>query len=334
MIFQKKYNFWQIFITCIILKIFLICPISLKAGINDFDFEYSRFSLELWGGYAVLNPTDLNLIVDYDNRIQEFNYDSYLNSLQNTGSILSWTQMMEGERKKINHSIPLGIRVKFDIWEFLAVSFNLEYYQDSRSEDLNFTYTRNETFGEQYIEEVAYSPYLISVRTFLPAVGIHFQPRITRLFKTEAYFTAGPLIAKCRYETNWQYVWRVQGADYGYLVHQSENSLQEEGSGTGIGLEIGVRLSLPLIRRFEVFIEGGYAYQKVSTLTGSGHENLGGNLSFWQGEWQVASETLTAPWGDIALDFPTNLRQAGETQSDFSLDLSGLRLRLGFSFRF
>lgn len=327
-----KFKTKQLIITGLIVGMTLLYPAHQNAGIREFG--QSRLSVELWGGFALLAPDDFNLMVDYDNRIQEFNYDSYLNSLQDSGAILSWTRMMEGERKKIDFSVPLGFRIKMDLGEFLAVSVNFEYYQSRRSEDLELAYTRHETFGEQYIEEIAYSPYLLSVRTFLPSVGIHFQPHIFRRVKTEAYLTAGPLIAKCKYETNWQYVWRVQGTDYGYLVHQSENSRMEEGSGTGIGLEIGVKLGLPLFRCLETFIESGYAYQRVSSLTGSGRENLGGNLSYWQGEWRIASETLIAPWGDIALDFPTNLSQAGTSQTDFSLDLSGFRLRLGISFRF
>jgi hypothetical protein len=145
------------------------------------------------------------------------------------------------------------------------------------------------------------------------------------------------MFAKCRYLSDWSYEWVTEGPGYRYVTYSSTGVLQEEGSGTGIAIDLGGRLSYPIIRSFEVFLEAGYAYQVVKSISGSGREERDGRSLSWDGRWGIKSETVAAAWGGLETEFPTGYwpdNSEAERIKDFELDLSGFQLRLGLSFRF
>jgi hypothetical protein len=293
-----------------------------------------RFRIELFSGFALLNPSDLNLFVDYDNRFQEFTYDTYLDYLRNNGLIQSWSKNIEGERKRIKNALPFGIRFRYNVLDFLAVSIGFEYFQRNHSENLIFNYTRDELNNEYYAETLSFSPYEISVRAYQPSIGIHIFKRIGRLLTAEGFASGGPIFTKFRYESAWNYTWVILGPDYAWRTYESNGLLEEDGTGTGISLEVGGRLSLPVFPKLDAFLEGGYTYRVVKSLSGSGQEAQVENRETWNGEWGIMTETFTAPWGSLDLRFPTNRQTPGGKVEDFSLDLSGFRMRIGFSWRF
>jgi hypothetical protein len=145
------------------------------------------------------------------------------------------------------------------------------------------------------------------------------------------------MFVKCHYISDWAYEWRIQGPDYGYLVVSSIGRLEQNGSGTGIAFDFGGRLSYPVIKRLELFLEGGYAYQVAKNISGGGLETRGTSNVTWNGEWSIKQETMTTAWGEIDLELPTNYwpnnTEEGRVR-DFELDLSGFQLRLGLSLRF
>jgi len=89
--------------------------------------RHKSFKVELYGGFTFINPSDLNLLVDYDNKIQEFFYDSYLNYLQTRSQIRSWTKKQKEDRSKIKNAIPLGIRLKYHLNTSIIVSAGFKY---------------------------------------------------------------------------------------------------------------------------------------------------------------------------------------------------------------
>jgi len=299
--------------------------------------EFKKFQVELYAGYTSLNPSDLNLFVDYENKIQEFSYDRYLNYLQTNRQIQSWTQNQDGERRKIKSAYPLGFRLKYFLTGTIAISLGFKYMSSKQESDLNFQYTRNELIDEQYIESLVYSPFSISAKAYMPLVGLHVVKRFRNALAIEGYITGGPMFVKCHYMSDWSYKWRIQGPDYGYLVVNSIGRLEQNGSGTGIAFDFGGRLSYPVIKSMAIFLEGGYAYQVAKNLSGSGLETQGTSNVSWNGKWSIKQETMTTAWGEIDLELPTsywpNNTEEGRVR-DFELDLSGLQLRLGLSLRF
>lgn len=144
----------------------------------------------------------------------------------------------------------------------------------------------------------------------------------------------GVLFAECDYTSSWDYTWFIQGQGYTWLTYQSSGLLEYEGSGTGMSVEAGERISLPVFNKIGFFVEGGYAHQVVSSIAGSGREINGEYTEEWEGGWKIKTETLTSVWGTIDIKAPTTYQTSGDGFEDFKLDLSGFRLRIGFSFVF
>lgn len=314
--------------------IWFVMPTALTAGQKAVARERGRFRVDLYSGFSFLNPSDLNLFVDYDRSVQEFSYDAYFDYLRNNNMIRSWNKNAEGERRKIRFALPFGIRIRYSVLDFLAVSVGFQYFRGGPSESLNFGYTRSETSSEQYLESLDITPYRLEVKAYCPIVGVHFFKRFGSVLTVEAFAAGGPLLAECSYESHWHYTWTIQGQGYAWETYKSEGLLQEDGSGTGLFLEVGGRFSIPVHRRLDVFLESGYAYQAVKSLSGSGRETQGEKTETWEGKWGIKSETMTTPWGTRDLLFPTNYRTDGTGVGDFRLNLSGFRIRIGVSWGF
>lgn len=299
---------------------------------------YERFQIEFYGGFTTLNPSDLNLFVDYDNSIQEFHYDSLLDYLQSNGQIRSWNGVKEAERKKIKNALPLGGRLRYHVNNSLAISIGFRYFSREHESDFDFEYTRNEIEGEQYSESSTFFPYSLSVKAYVPHVGIHLMKKVKGALMLEGYFSGGPLFAECSYFSNWRYEWRIREANQSeYLVFQRAGTLEEKGTGTGIAIDLGGRIKYPLIKNLGIFLEAGYAYQVVKNVSGSGSELNGEFSETWDGRWAIKQEQIRTPWGELEAELPTNFWPDGSNEGkvrDFELNLSGFQLRLGLSFRF
>jgi hypothetical protein len=322
------------------LLLFLIMsPLAVWAE-NTNDDEIIRpkkLQIELYGGYTTLNPSDLNLFVSYDNGIQTFSYDAYLDYLQTNSQIQSWAKIQDRERQKIKKAFPFGARLKYRLNQTIAVSLGFTYLTSRHESDIELQYTRNEFSNEQYDEELMYSPYSLSAKAYIPTIGIHIMKEIKNTLTVEGYLTGGPMFAKCYYMSDWSYEWWIQGTDYRWLTFQSSGMLEEKGSGTGIALDVGCRLAYPLFKNLGIFLEGGYSYQVAKNISGGGKEVKEDSTETWDGRWGIKSEKMTAPWGELELELPTNYWPDDTDEGkicDFELDLSGFQLRLGLSFRF
>jgi len=339
----------------LLLFLLAVCPFVTRAhDINDVQsktrklsiqksdkfnsvIRQKRFQIEVYAGFAPLNPSDLNLFVDYDNKIQDFTYESYLNYLQTNGQIRSWTKSQEGDRGKIKSAFPVGMRLKFYFNQMIAVSVGFRYLLSDHISDLDFQYTRNELSDEQYIENLTYSPYSLSTKAYIPMLGIHISKKIKNALVLESFLCGGPMFVECHYQSDWSYEWRIKGNNYNWLAFSSAGVLEEKGKGTGIAFDLGGKLSYPLDKNLEVFVEGGYAYQVAKSITGEGKEISGASSNTWDGEWGVKKEKITAPWGELEVKLPANYWPDNSSEGkvrDFELDLSGFQLRLGLSLRF
>ena len=308
-----------------------VWPVALWAGQRAEAGERGRVRLEIYAGFSLLNPTDMNQFVDYDRSIQEFSYDAYFDYLRSNNMIRSWGKNTEGERKKIGNALPFGIRFRYGLLDYLDISVGFQYTRRAPSESLNFLYTRNETAATRYLESLNIAPYKMEVRAYYPSLGVHFHKRFGRNLKAEGFFIGGILFADCSYESQWNYTWTIQGLGYSWEAYKSEGLLSEEGSGTGITLELGGRFGIPVHRKIDIFLEAGYAYQAIKSLSGSGFEIHGEDMETWDGRWGMKSETMTTPWGTRRFFYPTNRETGGNGIEDFQLNLSGFRLRIGLS---
>jgi hypothetical protein len=217
----------------------------------------------------------------------------------------------------------------------LAFSLGLQYLTAGGSNEVLSRYTRQEYGGDQRIEELSHSPYTLSVKGWAPLVGIHLGWPLGRKLALEGFLTGGPLFADFEYVSDWSYVFSMQGPNMNGVVYETAGGLDGSGEGTGIAAELGLRFRYRLADRLALFAEGSYAYQKVKGLSGPGSQVRGGERVEWDGEWAITGDTITAPWGSVDLERPTNEWPDGSSDNrlgDFDLDLSGFRFTLGVSF--
>jgi hypothetical protein len=166
-------------------------------------------------------------------------------------------------------------------------------------------------------------------------VGLHLVIPLSGSFLLEGFFSGGPLFAQCRYVSDWIYTWTIRDTGGVQVATISGSRLEQQGEGTGIALELGLRLNYRLNRWLGTFLTVGYSHQKVSKISGHGSEEIDTIRQDWQGEWGMKQETLVSPWGNLELQFPTNYWPSADGRvGDFQLDLSGFQLRLGIFVRF
>jgi len=310
-------------------------PIIVQAG--ETGIRVGRFQIEIFGGAMGLDPRDLNLRSEYDATLQTFQFDSFLDYWQAQGNILAWSKEELGERGNIKICFPLGLRVRYQLSGRVSLSLGVAGLRTGRSEDLLIEYDSQYPNGRQYLETLAYSPYTLSLSALLPQVGVHYEQRLSGRFGLEGGLAAGPVFARCRYLSDLNYAWHIVGTGFDWPAFDQHVRLEENGSGTGFGLEAAARLNYRPAERWGLFLSAGYAYRKIRAISGEGSESRDNLRQVWEGNWAVRSEQMVAPWGEVTLEFPTAYWPADSAASrarDFALDLSGFQLNAGVFFRF
>jgi hypothetical protein len=114
--------------------------------------------------------------------------------------------------------------------------------------------------------------------------------------------------------------------------------LEEKGSGTGIALQVGAKLDWDFSKHYGLFIEGGYAFQNASDVSGPGIRSMTSHRETWEGDWGIKQDIRERPWGTASFLWPSNAWVVSKgtwwRARDFELDLSGFQVRLGIYFRF
>jgi hypothetical protein len=304
---------------------------------TDPSAKMARFQIEIWGGHASMDPSDLNLAADHDGGVQEFLFDEKYPWLLGQGEIASWTQTGTGERKELNQANPVGGRVKYYLKSWLAFSLGYSSFSATETEYIDTEYSSFPYSGHRNMERIGIAPFSLSVRGQGPLVGVHFLEPLSDWAGLEGFFAGGPLFVEMTYEQNQTYGWWFNAGGGDTLVFQSDALRVEEGDGTGLALEAGGRLNVRLYKGWGVFLEGAYAYQKVGNLSGSGSETRDGVTQSWEGDWQIRQVEMVTRWGSRTLEYPTAFPGDGPDSvvvRDFELDLSGFQVRLGMLVRF
>jgi hypothetical protein len=93
-----------------------------------------------------------------------------------------------------------------------------------------------------------------------------------------------------------------------------------------------------IAKHYGLFVEGGYAYQTVTELSGPGIRSMTSHRETWEGNWGIKQDFRERPWGTASFLWPSNAWVVSKgtwwKARDFELDLSGFQFRLGVYFRF
>jgi hypothetical protein len=318
----------------------LLCLPPLHGSGNDIK----KLRIEICGGFAMVAPGDLNAQVAHDRMYENFfgrNKYEYYNSL--FGSFYTYSENIEGELKKIKSALPLGIRVKYSLNPSITVSLGFKYLSKEQSSQLTHQYDvrilnpDGLRFYDEFSIESVNDPYSVSLKGYTPQVGIHYKIGEMKSVNLEIYFAAGPLFAEYGFVKQSHY---REIDTYGFWSEQNL-TYEIDGKGMGIALETGIQMSISVIDRVNFFFEGGFAYQKAGSSSGAGFSveeisdlNADGytEANEWEGPWKVIRGSYDRDWGSKNYHLPTNEFE-GTGLPDFSLNLSGLQIRIGISFR-
>ena len=318
--------------SCLSLLLLLLLPEFLSGMSNN---KY-RFRIEIYGGFSTINATDFNQIVEYDEQVQNFFYETYYDFLLNQGEVSSWDSYGKADYNKVKNAFPFGFRFKYYLKESLAFSIGFKYVSRVGNSELEYKYSRTFSYYRDF-EVKEYLPYSLSLKGGALIVGIHYGKKLSDRIEIEGYFTGGPLFAECTYLSEWSYKLDRMYSGATITRYESKGLLEERGSGTGLSVEAGLGIDLAVIHRFGLLFEFGYAYQVVSKISGPGREIQGGLTETWDGEWGMKEERIKTDWGELKALFPTNYWE-GESEiqriGDFKLALSGVQLRVGITYKF
>lgn len=319
-------------------------PTALRGSLPETVFDttrgrkFSRWRVEIFGGFASMNPEDLNLRGEFDDMYAAFYLEDYFRYQQDQGKITSFVKMNEGGKAKpIEHSVPLGIRFRYGINNWLDLSLGFTHFSRSQNSSFKNLFEVSDANGQKVVYTDEYTRYELAAEGFTPSLGIHVGKTITSSLRLETYLTGGPLFAQCMYSINY----RSQLPEYelaGDFKNMNEGMLEEKGSGIGLGLHVGAKLDLYFTKKFGFFLDGGYAYQTVSNISGPGTRTDKSHRDYWDEEWALKQDIQIEPWGTARFLWPSNGWTAfGGTwwrARDFELDLSGFQLRIGVLYRF
>jgi hypothetical protein len=306
--------------------------------VDEAGRKRDRWRIEIFGGFSRINPKDLNLRASYDDMFSTFYADDYFQYLANQGGIVSFVKTNEGGKANfLKHSIPMGIRLRYGISHWLDLSLGFTYLTGVRGSSYKNTFEVIPGEGPSILYADEFLDYTLSAKGYIPSIGIHLGKRITSSLRLEGFLIGGPLFAECMYFMDWNSGWPVSDSsgDFGNL---KEGFLEEKGRGTGVAFQAGAKLDFDFARHYGLFMEGAYAYQTVSGVSGPGARSLTANRDSWEGDWAMKQDVKVQPWGTAHFLWPSNAWDLfGGTwwrARDFELDLSGFQLRIGIYYRF
>lgn len=292
----------------------------------------NKFTIELVSGISTMNPSDLNLQSDRNQRIDKFYNDDYFEYRASQNSNFTYTKTTSKDIPTIKNALLLGFRLKFAINERLGISLGIKRISREHNREISNIWTFPYDYGD-YQYRTVYDPYVLSVRGYVPSIGVFFQIPLNERFFSGGFLEAGPLFGKCSFAYDYTEEWYSYE---GNLIHRTSSEyLEEVGEETGFALEAGLRISI-IMGKFAPFIEGSYAYQKIKNLSGPGTERTAFLEETWEGEWGIKQYTISRDWGDLTYEYPSNYwgAEALNKHRDFNLDLSGFQFRLGIAYRF
>jgi hypothetical protein len=303
-----------------------------------------RLQIEIFGGFSTLNPKDLNGRAEYDRLYEDFytelRYGYYHNIY---GNFVTYSGTVDGEFNEIKQALPVGLRLKYELSPALSVSLGFKYLSSRKDSQVTYQYDVRlvEPDAVQFYDEFTLfqenSPYSISVKAYVPMVGVHYRLGKIRFLNLEAFLAAGPMFASCEFMRR-RYSSSLDSYEY---LTEVDSSMEMIGKGTGLAVEAGLQLNLRLVKHVYLLIEGGYAYQLAWNIKGPGSaetttrdSNMTGytDSTAWDGQWTMDEGCLENEWGRFPYSYPTGQPGTGY-RSDFNLNLSGAQVRLGLSFR-
>jgi hypothetical protein len=298
------------------------------------------FRLELYGGWNILNPADLNLIVEADKTIQDllfdqfyhYNYRYYQLEFQKNGDLLP-----------LRNAIPSGLRATWQFHPRWALTVGLEYLSKTKVSTATFNYSAFYSGAPYIVDKKEFADYRVGASAWTALIGLRYEAPVFRTMTFGGFLAGGMSWMKCRHSKDWRWQCMSSSLDAPVmtdpvLTFDQQGSFEEQGLGSGVAAEAGLRIGWRFLPRWTAFCEAGFAYRRSGEVSGSGKEVIGAEEESWNGPWKIVKETMYLWWvtGQKAdIEYPSNRPETSfyyDSTRDFRLDLSGFEVRLGISF--
>lgn len=301
--------------------IWIICAFLL---LPVFSYGSQKFQIELFGGVSYINPKDFNL---FSKAEEQYNDVYFIEHVRSYGGYFI------NDFPEITMSIPAGIRFKYWMSDAVAFSLGLEGFTQKRSYSVEGTFSWAPSWHETHTKE--YDPYSIGLSGYAILGGIQYRFPIGNFTEIEIGATAGWTFAQFEFSSTWSYIIDYFWDETWNFYNVDGGTLEGDGSGDGFTAQGMLRLNRKIGQSFGFFVEADYTSCRIKTIQGTGRETrLGIPVdSTWEGEWGIKKEEITVGWGEASIHVPTNYWDnwtENQYERDFILDLSGVRLVIGF----
>jgi hypothetical protein len=325
-----------------ILPIFLgfmpiVGTVLLDAGPSD---SRRPFKLEVYGGWNFLNPADLNLIVEADKTIQDLLFDQYYHYHYR---FLQPEFEKNGDLLPLRNAIPSGLRATWQFHPRWALTVGLEYLSRTKVSTATFNYSAFNGGAPYIVDKKEFADYRIGASAWTALIGLRYEAPVSRTMTFGGFLAGGMSWMKCRHSKEWRWQCLSSSLDAPVmtdpvLTFDQQGSFEEQGLGSGIAAEAGLRIGWRFLPRWTAFCEAGFAYRRSGEVNGSGKEAVGAEEESWNGTWKIVRETMNSWWvtgQKVDIEYPSNRPETNfyyDSTRDFRLNLSGFQVRLGISF--
>ncbi|MBN1938571.1 MAG: hypothetical protein JW843_03230 [Candidatus Aminicenantes bacterium] len=320
---------------------------SLGAGILPLAAQYTeeewipKIRFDLSGSWMSSVFGDMYLIGEADDDFQTFYYSNRYTWMYTQGGIEYWSvEGLDDGFPNLKRAIPLEIKARFQSpWYMVTFGLGFRTFNRKIDQSLPIEYVRAVNTNEGYAETFNFDHYRLQVTGYaLPITG-YYNMTEGRGVDAGLYVGVGPFFAKAMYEKIWTEGFEsIINGEREQIAPTISRSLRMEGKGWGLLFEAGTRLDFNISRPFALFIEAGYAYHVVFSLSGAGREVNGAAVETWDGKWMIRKKTLTAEWDTegTEIELIDNRPTAGAdviASENFSLNITGGVIKIGISIR-
>jgi|GEM_PF-3751086 len=323
--------------------IFALCAGTLPLAAQYTEEDWlPKIRFELSGSWMSSVFGDMFLIAEADDDMHAFYYDNRFTWMYARDQIRYWSvEGVDDGFPSLKRALPFEIKARFQSpWFMVTFGVGFRMFSSQVDRVLPIEYIRSVNANEGYAESVNFDQYRIRVTGFCLPITAYYNMTEGRGVDAGLYLGIGPFFANALYEKTW-----TEGFESIINGEREPNAptlsraFRMEGKGWGVMVEAGTRLDFNISRPFALFIEAGYTYHIVFTLSGEGREANGSTVETWDGKWMIRKKTLTADWNTEGseIELIDNRPTAGAdvtSSEEFNLNISGGVVKLGFSIRF
>ena len=310
-----------------------VFPHPVQAQEEGFPFRFANFSLEIYGGFSKINPTEFNSISRYEESYLKFFYFDKYEFLY--GKDATTTRTGDSRIGSLDRALPFGVRLTYRISPTLTLSLGIQRVKGDRNSTAGMVVAAPDGSGAEY----RLPSFRLLASAWIPEIRATFGWNLPAALRLELFMGGGPMFAECRsaFERR-DIIIDTQGRRY-----ETRTTMDMTGRNTGICGELGARLRIRPVKFLSLFAEGGFAFRHTSGLKGPGTlrteiRNPGAEPIVHSENWDDKLWCLVQyydyrDWGRLYGSMASNkyiVYDWGGTHA-FSLDISGFQLKAGIA---